>query len=70
VLKVAVTDLRVPRSSAVTVRMDSGETEKTMSKTTLPLIPGGMSGTTSVPRYSFCCARSASPWKTGISSVF
>ena len=26
--------------------MDSGETEKTMSKTTLPLIPGGMSGTT------------------------
>src|SRR5256885_60523 len=70
VLKVALTDLRVPRSSAVIVRIDSGETAKLMSNTTLPLMPGGRSGTTRVPRYSFCCAWSASPWNTGISSVF
>ena len=37
-LKVAVTDLRVPRSSAVTVRMDSGEKEKTMSNYSNPAL--------------------------------
>ena len=70
VLKVAVTLRAVPRSSAVTVRIDSGEREKMMSKTTFPLVPGGRSGTSSVPRYSLSCARSPSPWKMGISSVF